>query len=587
MTRWYHPTALIWTAYRVMSAINVTGMFDRRELMAAVDPFDKQDFLEHHDFSAREEIWIDYVADTADGWHATQAVARLLAEDSLSVDGAKLPRGTVLVMGGDEVYPTPSPEAYARRLDDPFLYANRKAAAPGTPQARTGRLPGSFVYAIPGNHDWYDGLTSFAQRFCARRPKRGALQKKAGRAMCGRDTRQTRSYFALKLPGNWWLCAIDVQLGSWIDEEQIAYFNHIATEIMDDGSDILLCVPNPQWEYVLDEKPQEGFAGLSYFAAIITGGTSRTQVHGTARRHRLRAVLSGDAHHYARYVEQAADAEWPVHYITCGLGGAFLHPTNWLKSQVDFKYRWPASNAPQHQVAASAAGEPSPRSFKLEKCYPSARISTALTWRNLLFGILNWEFALTTGIVCLLIAWLMVSGAESIGADLFATDSRRRWHAIGEVWLSTPWPLLSALGAIGATCAFTTAKGLWRPLVGTAHAGTHIGLWLLAVVVASGVTGSSWAMLLAMFGFGLVVPPLVFGCYLMLSLLAFGEHWNEAFSSLRIADYKGFLRIRVAANGDLAIHPLCLDRLPRDTSALPAARLIEPAIHLPSLARRT
>ncbi|MBD0259532.1 MAG: hypothetical protein ICV83_27750 [Cytophagales bacterium] len=48
-----------------------------------------------------------------------------------------------------------------------------------------------WLFAIPGNHDWYDGLASFVKQFCQ------------GRWVGGWRTTQTRSYFALALPHNW------------------------------------------------------------------------------------------------------------------------------------------------------------------------------------------------------------------------------------------------------------------------------------------------------------------------------------------------------------------------------------------------
>ena len=46
------------------------------------------------------------------------------------------------------------------------------------------------------------------------------------------------------------------------------------------------------------------------------------------------------------------------------------------------------------------------------------------------------------------------------------------------------------------------------------------------------------------------------GIYLFVSLNFFGRHHNEAFSSLKIADYKNFLRLKIEENGDLVIYPV-------------------------------
>ena len=82
---------------------------------------------------------------------------------------------SVLVFGGDEVYPV----SHARRI----RRAHRDAR---TAIAFAGRAHPD-VFAIPGNHDWYDSLVAFSRTFC--RPERG---------FAGCPTRQTRSYFALQ-----------------------------------------------------------------------------------------------------------------------------------------------------------------------------------------------------------------------------------------------------------------------------------------------------------------------------------------------------------------------------------------------------
>ena len=68
------------------------------------------------------------------------------------------------------------------------------------------------MLAIPGNHDWYDGLTGFMRVF--------GQQAWIG----GRQTVQTRSYFAAALPGRWWLWGIDIQSDAYLDSAQIRYF---------------------------------------------------------------------------------------------------------------------------------------------------------------------------------------------------------------------------------------------------------------------------------------------------------------------------------------------------------------------------
>jgi hypothetical protein len=74
---------------------------------------------------------------------------------------------------------------------------------------------------------------------------------------------------------------------------------------------------------------------------------------------------------------------------------------------------------------------------------------------------------------------------------------------------------------------------------------------------------------------GALVGGLLTGIYLLVSINVFGRHNNEAFSSLRVQDYKQWLRMRIDATGMLTVWSLALDRVPRrwrvDTEGRPVA----------------
>lgn len=59
------------------------------------------------------------------------------------------------------------------------------------------------------------------------------------------------------------------------------------------------------------------------------------------------------------------------------------------------------------------------------------------------------------------------------------------------------------------------------------------------------------------------VVSLLFGGYLYMATNWFHIHWNEGFSSLKIPDYKSFLRFRITADGDLEMFCIGLRRVPR------------------------
>jgi hypothetical protein len=63
----------------------------------------------------------------------------------------------------------------------------------------------------------------------------------------------------------------------------------------------------------------------------------------------VRLVLTGDAHHYAHFIERGNQPDVIVHYLTSGEGGAFLHPTHWLRDtsvEVEWKAAPPLTQIP-------------------------------------------------------------------------------------------------------------------------------------------------------------------------------------------------------------------------------------------------
>jgi len=49
------------------------------------------------------------------------------------------------------------------------------------------------------------------------------------------------------------------------------------------------------------------------------------------------------------------------------------------------------------------------------------------------------------------------------------------------------------------------------------------------------------------------------GVYLIVSLNFFGANMTNAFSSLRLASHKNFVRMKIDAAGDLTLYPLGID----------------------------
>ncbi len=329
---WLNPRLLAGTGVRTVFSDLFGAYLDKREMQAVLGE-------NRHDYSAADALWLDYTADVGDGFDATYSIASLIARPTLEVsgpDGAPplvLPRGDLLVLGGDQVYPTASGTAYGNRWKGPYT-----AALP----VKTQETPD--LYALPGNHDWYDGLTAFLRLFAQ------------GECIGGWQTRQQRSYFALALPHRWWLFAIDTQLDVYIDKPQLRYFTAAAKDLRPDDR-VIVCTPRPTW--VISDQSPDAYDSLDYFV--------RTVVEPTQAR--VPIMLSGDAHHYARYSGSGPDGRGRE-LITCGGGGAYLVGTAHLPMRI---------TVPPPATLTRKASAPQP--YDQATTFPTPARSRALGWR--------------------------------------------------------------------------------------------------------------------------------------------------------------------------------------------------------------
>jgi hypothetical protein len=182
MAAWW-DYALTQTAIDVFISLNIfTGRFDRRQLLAnnhsegrqggvASDPFEFDHSRDKHG-KPKEEMWFDFMADCGDGFDSSYAISRLLAQPKLALDAIDgegkvcLPRGELLIIGGDLAYPRPTNENFEQRflrvfndaMPSPYYASpyHEEHVSMGKPVGR--KYAGPVAYLIPGNHDWYDGL---------------------------------------------------------------------------------------------------------------------------------------------------------------------------------------------------------------------------------------------------------------------------------------------------------------------------------------------------------------------------------------------------------------------------------------------
>ncbi|WP_344893009.1 metallophosphoesterase [Nonomuraea antimicrobica] len=222
------------------------------------------------------------------------------------------------IIASDVIYPTGSGNDYG----DKFFRPYQDYDAP--------------IYAIPGNHDWYDGLGGFMRVFCDApplRPKpdrglRGLLWRKPeaidearlakARALRGRPSQQAGGQAAQ--PGPYWVIendsllvvGVDTGIRNVIDRAQTAWLRRVSLD--------------PRPKLLVTGKPI--YTGNAYKPSPLEeGGTIDDIVRDPA--HRYVAAIGGDVHNYQRYPVKVGDRV--IQYIVSGGGGAFMHATHTIQ----------------------------------------------------------------------------------------------------------------------------------------------------------------------------------------------------------------------------------------------------------------
>jgi hypothetical protein len=505
MTSWFEPKLLFQLLGRVITA-DVFGQYaDRRLIEAALDTTEPN-LAKRDDISGsmvpddQGAVWIDFVADLGDGFDSTYAVAYLLAQPTLQFGDLVLPRASALIMGGDEVYPTATRDEYNVKTRAPYQFAfPEHGAAASRPR----------LLALPGNHDWYDGLVNFLAFFCREKPSQFGNWR----------TCQRRSYFGVKLAEQTWVWGIDIALVADMDQPQADYFVAIA-KAMPQNANVILCSAEPGWYGA--EQETNSFRTLSYAAQI--GENAGKSI-------KFPFVLSGDTHHYSRY-----SSEFGTQYVTAGGGGAFLHGTHQLPEQIHAKWLH------EHDPVLS-----------LQHCYPSKEESKNLLWGDLKFPLLNPGFALFLGLLFALFGFTysMLPRADVaviefviLAAGLVGYTGYQEKFSGKVIGLS----LLHAVAQFAAMCALTK---LWMRLDAALfgfHANGPWWAWLFEIALLMGVVGGAVA------GF-------IFGINLMLTCRYADINHNDAFSAMRLNSFRNFLRIRILGN-QVTAYPIGMNRVP-------------------------
>ncbi|XP_010422134.1 PREDICTED: uncharacterized protein LOC104707474 [Camelina sativa] len=634
MVPWYSGTSadLFKTVFDLLVSVTVfVGRFDMRMLQAAMTKSDdatgRKELLYDH-LADKNDFWFDFMADTGDGGNSSYSVAKLLAQPSLKVpvadDFLSLPRGNVLLIGGDLAYPNPSSFTYEKRLFCPFEYAlqpprwyKNDSIAVDKPELPDGvsdlkSYEGPQCFLIPGNHDWFDGLNTFMRYICHKSWLGGWLMP------------QKKSYFALQLPKGWWVFGLDLALHGDIDVDQFKFFSELVKGKVGENDALIIITHEPNWL-------------LDWYWSGDTGKNVRHLICDVLK-YRCKLRMAGDLHHYMRHSCNQSDGPAHVqHLLVNGCGGAFLHPTHVF------------SNFSKFYGA----------SYGSKVAYPSFEDSSKIALGNILkFRKKNWQFDFIGGIIYFILVFSLFPQcklAHVLRGDSFSGHLESFlgtvWNAFAYVMEQSYVSFTGVLMLLITAIAFVPSKisRKKRVVIGVLHVAAHLmAALILMLMLELGIeiciqhnllansgyhtlyqwyksvesehfpdpTGlrariEQWtfglypacikylmsafdvpevmavtrtnickdgmeslsrsgaviyyaSVFLYFWVFSTPVVSMVFGSYLYICINWFHIHFDEAFSSLRIANYKSFTRFHILEDGDIEVFTLAVDKVPKD-----------------------
>ena len=391
---------------------------------------------------------------------------------------------------------------------------------------------------------------------------------------------QSRSYFAVQLPHHWWIWAIDIQLDAPIDAEQLAYFRRAARELdRHPANRIILATARPSW---CDDPGKDDRSVLTNHQNLCW--FIDRMLDDDAWRTRLRLVLTGDKHHYARYQPTPEPGSVPVspdndggapELVTCGGGGAYLSSTHHLPR--DITPFW-------HERGEVFMSE---QPYVRRLTFPSARISASrLRWGALLTPLRNPGLVPFIGLIygallTTLAASLPVS-EDPFYARLADPQAYPRDMPSLARWVELLPALAAALLLFGLLLAFAQHGAGGRGGRAKLAAVLHWGLHLAVLAATARITGDAASALnsravgltdtevlvrallgaAGLLGVAGLAGGVVVGVYLLVCDFA-RLHENESFAAPRYEGYKSHLRIHVTESG-LHVRAVGIPRVPRD-----------------------
>jgi 3',5'-cyclic AMP phosphodiesterase CpdA len=217
-----------------------------------------------------------------------------------------------LVIASDVVYPAGAMTDYESHFYMPF----KGVAKP--------------IYAIPGNHDWFDALEGFNANFLEPKAARAALAARVkadlGFTSTGEEridrllqrARQLREYYGIQIASqrgpffelqtkDFALIAIDTGIRRTIDNRQRAWLDDALAR--SSGKFTMAIVGHPKFA-----AGQDTSRGEVDFRAI----------YSTLEQAGVRVMMAGDTHAFEYYLAKTSEGRNPIHHFVNGGGGAYL-----------------------------------------------------------------------------------------------------------------------------------------------------------------------------------------------------------------------------------------------------------------------
>jgi hypothetical protein len=335
------------------------------------------------------EFWFDYLADSGDGQTATYTVAYLCGSDFHVAAEPKnlpevdsrvhfgrgtagyldLPRGRVLVVGGDTAYHISDYSTLGERFMDPFRWAAQdlKITDGSKGEIESPRRP---LFGLPGNHDYYDIVDGFNRQFrqtTSPENKPNRENRIPQLSIPGLKRCQSASYFALRFPFGWQVWGLDCEIGR-LDLRQQEFFKSLKERFP--PNKLIVATPEPTTVFgklarlTADPEPggtnnknAQAFKDLELELPFLNDGT-------TLPPDKIRLDIAGDVHHYERYwgpeshhnPDREKKASWPpssTNYasVVAGMGGAFLHPSQTYAQEVARQALFPSKDTSRRVFA--------------------------------------------------------------------------------------------------------------------------------------------------------------------------------------------------------------------------------------------